>query len=141
MLWLLLFFMTINDLTVFSPGQSAGTLVFLLKRPLSSFVIILFLPSQPPHVYGFPTQIVQGLGRGLIYFLVSDSWNLHISWFSVACPVLSTAGEVRKATAHVLHRARRTSGSKSGHSEGQWLKPEVGTCLLSLDQCSLIPAN
>lgn len=43
----LLFFMTTNDLTVvFSPGQSAGTLVFLLKRPLSSFVMILLL--TPP---------------------------------------------------------------------------------------------
>jgi hypothetical protein len=81
----------------------------------------------------------------LIYFLVSNSWNPHISWFSVACPVhvqpISTAGEVRKATGYMLYLAQFISGSKSGYSEGQRLKPELGIHFLSFNQCSQIPVN
>lgn len=144
LLWLLLFFMTTNDLTVvFSPGQGAGTLVFRLKRPLSSFVMILIL--APPLCMFSPHKSSRARGRGLIYFLVSNSWNPRISCFSVACPVhvqpISTAGEVRKATEYMLYLAQFISGLKSDHSEGQWSKPELGTRFLSFDQCSQIPVN
>lgn len=96
-------------------------------------------------MYVFPTQIVQGLSCELIYFLVSNSWNPYISWFSVACSVclqpISAAREVREATEYMLDPAPFISGLKSGHGEGQCLKPELGTRFLSFNPCCQIPVN
>lgn len=123
--WLLLLFMTVHDLTVvFSPGQSAGTMVFLWKRSLSSFPLILFLT---PPLCMFPC--INQTAFVLWLDLLPCFQQLESAHFLVSCgspcayvPYLRSWRSEKASEFTPAQPGQFASVSKSG---GQCLKPEL----------------
>lgn len=140
--WLLLFFMTTNDLTVvFSLGQSAGSVVFLLRRPLSSLLIILMLTPPPVYVSLHKSSWVCAVAWFTFLFLTAGICTfLGFLWFTLCLCGLSPQLEKWEG-----HRIYAQPGTVYFRFKVRWRGPVfkawVMSHFLTFHQCRQIPVK
>lgn len=108
LLWLLLFFVTTNDLTVvFSLGQSAETTAFLLRGPLSCLLIIVLL--TPPLRTCFPHINRPGFMLWVIYFpLLTAGIRAFPGFLWLACACAASLHSWRGEEGHSVYAGPST---------------------------------